>query len=172
MEFPPPWSVFQAEEFELAAARDPRELGVELMAQLRPSGRIIDHMRLVLGGTTLLEVRIPFKLLIGAAEMPDWTWVFTTWPAAVKIRRNMTTGAWADLRDLLASNDGRVELGDGQGVETKDVLDWLDSLGDKTANSASFRWAVTVGDDGRLELELQGLPCPASFISNKPSFRG
>ena len=172
MEFPPAWSVFQAEEFELAAARDPRELGVELMAQLRPSGRIIDHLRLVLGGSTLLEVKIPFSQLIGAPEVPDWIWVFTTWPASVKIWRNMTTGTWIDLRDLLAANDGRVELNGGQEVEAKTVLDWLDALADKTANSAAFRWAVSVGDDGRPELALQGLPCPATFISNKPSFRG
>lgn len=156
----------------MAAVRDPRGVGVELLAQLRQSGRIIDHMRLALGGAELLEVRVPFRQIISAAEVPDWVWIYTAWPASLKIRRNMTTSMWEDLREVLASNDGRVELEDGQGVETKVVLDWMDSLPDKGTNSAAFRWAVTVGDDGRPLLVLQCLPCPASTISNKPSFRG
>ena len=84
----------------------------------------------------------------------------------------MTTGGWFDLRELLASNDGRVELDEGGGVDTKEVLAWLDSLAEKGSNSATTRWGVSIGDDGRPVLNLQGLPCPASTITNKPSFRG
>ena len=48
----------------------------------------------------------------------------------------------------------------------------MDSNPDKTANSASVRWAVTVGDDGKLSLVLQALPSPAHVFAGKPIFKG
>jgi len=51
MEFPATeWIVLPDEEFELAAARDPGQLGVDLLVQARPNGRLLDHFRLVVGG--------------------------------------------------------------------------------------------------------------------------
>ncbi len=61
MDFPPPWDFFPAEEFELAAPRDPGYLGAELMAQCRDNGRINDHFRIALAGTKLVETYISLK---------------------------------------------------------------------------------------------------------------
>jgi hypothetical protein len=42
------------EEFASAAPRNPGELGVEVLAQIRPNGRILDHFRVTLGGSKFL----------------------------------------------------------------------------------------------------------------------
>jgi hypothetical protein len=56
MNFPPEEEVFGAEQFETAAPREAGELGLELMAQVRPNGRILDHFRVTLGGSKIIDV--------------------------------------------------------------------------------------------------------------------
>ena len=55
MEFPPEWLIFTNNDFDIAAPRDPGRCGVELRAQVRPNGQIMDHFQLAVGGTQLLE---------------------------------------------------------------------------------------------------------------------
>jgi hypothetical protein len=60
MEFPPKaWDVFPAEQFDTALPRDPGELGMELLVQMRDNGRIQDHFRIALSGTKLLKALLP-----------------------------------------------------------------------------------------------------------------
>jgi hypothetical protein len=59
MEFPvSEWFHFPAEEFETVGPRSNADLCAEIMAQARPNGRIMDHWRIALGGSTILETRI------------------------------------------------------------------------------------------------------------------
>ena len=68
MEFPPAhWAVFPAEDFETACPRLPGTLGVELMAQVRPNGRVMDHWRLAIGGSSNLTITLDLAYLIPAA---------------------------------------------------------------------------------------------------------
>ena len=53
----------------------------------------------------------------------------------------------------------------------KVVVEALSGLQDKSSNSASCRWAVCVGEAGKLELQLQFLPCPVNLLTGKPIFR-
>jgi len=174
MEFPvDDWVCFPMADFELAAARNPMECGVELMVQARPNGRILDHVRLVLGGDKLIDVTLKFKNLLSIPDVPDWELVYNLWPRDIKIKRNMVTSEWLDIRSLIHSNDARVQLSENQQpVDNVEVLGYMDGIADKLANSSSLRWAVMVGDDNRFKLYLQGLPGPASSFSGKPAFRG
>ena len=169
MEYPPDWDCFLLEDFELAAARNPMACGVELLLQVRPNGRILDHARLVLGGDKIIEARIRFDLLTVAQEVPEWILCYSIWPRAIKIRRNMASSTWIEVRDILAANDARVELPDGRPVDSKEVLEWIDKLPEK---GAAMRWSVAVGDDARMKLILQGMPAAASTFSGKPMYRG
>jgi len=170
MEFPPDWACFGLDEFELAAARNPMNCGVELLVQARPSGRLLDHFRLVLGGDQLIEAKIPFKTLVNLEEVPDWNLYYGVWPRAIKIRRNMTCSDWLEVRDLISSNDARVELNEGgTAVDSKDALQLLDGLNEK---GVALRWCVAVGDDRLMKLVLQALPASASSFNGKPVFRG
>ena len=83
----------------------------------------------------------------------------------------MTTSGWFDLLTLLAANDVGVLSETGENVANPTVVEALNSLPDKSSNSASFRWAVCVGEAGRLELQLQALPTPTTILTGKPIYR-
>jgi len=172
MEFPPEeWTILEAGDFETAVPRDPGILGVELMAQVRPSGRIVDHFRLVLGGSDILEYQFSAKELYIYQETPDIQLSFAVWPADIKIRRNMMTSCWIDAGELLQAND--IVGAGGTGADLTDNLkEFLAAQKDRHVSGAALRWAVGVGPDKRLELSLQALPGSAAVISSKPTLRG
>ena len=93
MEFPRDWNILPAEDFEIAVPRDPGEIGVELMAQIRTNGRILDHFRLALGGSNMLEAKVHLKNILPTAEPPDWTLKLASWARDIKLWRNMATTA-------------------------------------------------------------------------------
>ena len=173
MEFPPAsWDAFPGPEFKTTGPCDPGELGVELMVQARANGRLLDHFRITLGGSGLVSVKFSLSSVLLQKEVPDWNVVVAAWPRDIGIRRNMATGPWQDLKDLIRSNDARIETPEGIAVDSKLFLDYSDSIADKMANSASIRWAVCVGGDNRPCLALVALPAPASTFSGKPLFKG
>jgi len=172
MEFPPTdWAVFEAADFEVAQPRNPGDLGVELLAQVRPNGRVVDHWRLTMGGAKILEVTMPLSSIVPkAAEMPAVKLRFQKWPAEIYMRRNMTTTDWLDVLELLAANDVTVASETGEPVENQVVVEALNNIVDKGANSASLRWAIAISPANKLELQLQCLPVPTHRLS-RPIFK-
>ena len=83
----------------------------------------------------------------------------------------MTTSGWVELLTLLAANEVSVLSDTGANVLNPSVVEALSGLQDKSSNSASCRWAVCVGEDGKLELQLQFLPCLVNLLTGKPIFR-
>ncbi len=54
MEFSPEtYDVFEAEQFEMARARLARDAVIEVMLQMWPNGRYLDHYSIALDGTVL-----------------------------------------------------------------------------------------------------------------------
>jgi hypothetical protein len=54
MEFPPEtYDVFEADQFKTARARLTGDAVMEVMLQMRPNGRCLDHYRIALDGTVL-----------------------------------------------------------------------------------------------------------------------
>ena len=176
MEFPPTdWEVFPADDFELAVPRDPGALGMEIMAQARGNGRIQDHVRMALGGSSLVNKLIPISTVISKATLPAWKIKISTWPRDINIRRNMATSAWMDLRALVASGEVGVEDHEEQEVPNEAFVDMLDqgsSTGTREKAASALRWAVTVGEDHLLRLDLQSLPVSASSTSSRPLLKG
>ncbi len=175
MEYPPStWVVLAGEDFDLAVPRDPGFLGVELMAQVRANGRIQDHYRLAVGGSCLLENRLPVSTLFSKALPAQWRLRYARWPRDLAIRQNMATSAWQDVRELVATGEATVEGEDGADVANEEFFNQLDSTTSKQKEkvSAALRWAVAIGDDKRIVLLLQALPAAASTILGKPTLRG
>jgi hypothetical protein len=56
MEFPVDWTVLPKENFDLAVPRIEGLVTMELLTELRPSGRVLDAFRILVGGTKLLNV--------------------------------------------------------------------------------------------------------------------
>jgi hypothetical protein len=168
MEFPTNWATFPAEDFSSAEARAPGNLGMELMVQMRPNGRLLDHFRVVLGGTDLLEAVLPLNNLLPSPNLNGWKARYQFWPRDTAIRRNMTTSSWMDLIQLTRSRELRIEDEDGETVNTDDAVRIMEE-GNK---SAVIRLATTIGEDRRMTLELQSLPASLAVVNSKPIFRG
>ena len=74
---------------------------MELRAQVRPNGQIMDHFRLAVGGTQLLENSFVTGELYANQAILDMTLKWDVWPRDVKICRNMSTSEWFDLTELI-----------------------------------------------------------------------
>ena len=57
MDFPATWDIFPVADFTSASTRNEGELGMELLAQARPNGRVLDHHRVSLGGSRILDAQ-------------------------------------------------------------------------------------------------------------------
>ena len=102
----------------------------------------MDHWRITLGGTKILQAEIEIAAIIPAAlNLPRVKLSYQQWPRDIQIRCNMTSSAWMDIAGLLA------------------------------ANSASCRWAVCISESSKLELQLQCLPAPINLLTGKPIFK-
>ncbi len=97
---------------------------------------------------------------------------FQFWPRDIGIRRNLTTSGWQDVPNMVASNNATVHDADGAGVppgEFRRLLDeLLDELLDNGPETCAIRWAVAVGEDGLLKLQVQSLPANAASLNDKP----
>ena len=84
----------------------------------------------------------------------------------------MTSSAWMDIAGLLAANElTATNLETGEAVTNPELVEGLSNLPDKSANSASCRWAVCISESSKLELQLQCLPAPINLLTGKPIFK-
>lgn len=168
MNFPPEIEIFGLEDFATAGSRAGGGHSVELLAQARPNGRCLDHFRVTLGGSRILDVTVPMAQLINSPVAARWTMKFQTWPRDVEIRRNMTTEKWTDISTFLRANDAMVQDEDGEELPTVDVINEMARL----KKGAAFRFGVFIAEDYSLQLGLQGMPASADHLMAKPAFRG
>ena len=175
MEFPTTeWDIFESQEFNLAAPRGTGEAVLELMMQLRPNGRIQDHFRVALAGNKLMSAAIGFGVILPTKELHKVQIALDFWVKDIVIRRNMATSEWTDLYEGITQNQIRVEDRQGTAVSADDRAAILTILEESETytKSASLRYAVVVGPDSRMWLELQGLPGTAKMLNSKPAFTG
>jgi hypothetical protein len=153
------------EEFATAAPRNPGELGVEVLAQIRPNGRILDHFRVTLGGSKILDVDVKLAEVLAGDNFKTWRLRFQVWPKDLEIRRNMATTTWLDVHERVAANEAQVFEGENlmaHGVAARELQE----------AGLAYRFAVMVGADERLILQLQMMPASAASLMGRPAFRG
>ena len=162
MEFPADWTVLPKDNFDLAVPRIEGILTMELMAELRPSGRVLDAFRIA--ETSLYDI-LPLDTFKGWRFKADFR------PEDIVIRRNLTTSAWMDGPALVMRSEASLLDDSGSGIPAAEFLRYLADL-DESPDSFAFRWAATAGEDGRMKLQLQSLPASAVFITGKPLLKG
>jgi hypothetical protein len=156
-------------DFNITQAQLAGQHSVELLAQLRPSGRVLDACRVVLGGTEILRVEINLFDVVPNPTFADWKLRYQIWPRDIGIRRNLTTSAWIDLEALIAGRE--VDLVDPQGalIPHGEFLNLLSNS--EPPNTGACRWAVIISDNGELQLQLQSLPAASPVLNSKPALR-
>jgi hypothetical protein len=105
MEFPSNWVVYSLPDYDSAAPSVAGDFTVELFAQLRNTGRILDGFRFALDGTKALEAYIGLDKILPVPELKGLQAYFQCWPRDLKIRRNMLTSTWVSITDGISSND-------------------------------------------------------------------
>jgi hypothetical protein len=127
------------------------------------------HFRVGLSGSRILDARFALASLLSFPAAADWSCRMQTWPKDVDLRRNMMTTGWKDLATLIASKDVVITLAEtNKLVASKRVQQGIQESG----AGAAVRFAVTVGEDQTVNLQLQGLPAPANNLMGKPATRG
>jgi len=142
---------------------------VELLAQQRNNGRILDAARLVLGGSDVIQVDVDLYDVLAAPTFKGWRLRYQIWPRDISIRLNMATSAWRDLEAIVAGRDAEIMNADGAFIPQNEFLGLLGESGGPS--SAALRWQVISGDDGGIYLQLQALPGSAPVLNGKPALR-
>ena len=155
-------------DFTSANPHNVGELGVELLAQARPNGQVLDHFRVTVGGSRIIEAKFHLAKLHLTPVTSPWRMRFQRWPRDLEIRRNMTTTTWESVATLLASREAAIIDEEDQIVATETALEYLE----KEGKMASIRFAVVIGEDTKMQLLLQGLPASAEALMGKPALRG
>jgi hypothetical protein len=171
MEFPLDWNVSEAAEFDTAAPSSPGAVSVELFAQLRNTGRILDGFRFAIDGAAPLEVNADLYQLIPVDDCRSLRFFQQSWPRDIALRRNMVSSSWTSLTDVVSSNNADILDDSGAGISPAAFLRILGQLPSSGPVNASTRWAIVIGADGHLKLQLQALPLVASYLNNRATFR-
>ena len=171
MSYPPEWMVLPDEEFETALSTVTGALGVELMAQVRPSGKICDDFLLRLSGEKKVDVDFPLNILMPHDVFRKYRFKFQYWAKDINIRKNMMTSTWVDVPAMLGFRECEVVDDSGGSMDCATILSIMEELDEDGPTSAALRWAVVVGDDENLQLQLQGLPASAVELTGKPVLR-
>jgi len=95
-------------------------LTVELFAQVRSNGRILDNIRHVLGGSILLEGGFSFKKICRREDLAGWTANFTMRPRNITLRKGMLTSLWTDVSEMIAARNMDVMDNNGTSVSAAD----------------------------------------------------
>ena len=173
MEFPPEsYDVFDSDLFETARARLTGDAVMEVMLQMRPNGRCLDHYRIALDGT-VLETQVNATSVFRSPVLAKYRLTYQAWPRDLKIRRNMTTTAWVDSYLAIAANNILVSTEEkGEAVPPEEIKNAFNNIKEMGLKSGSTRYAVVAGPDGRMWLEHQALPGTAEALTSKPTFAG
>lgn len=157
----------------MAAPRGNGEVFAELMAQVRPNGRIIDHFRIGLGSSALLTQVVAFKTVSAYPALAPYRMQLQHWGRDIKLRRNMASSGWTDVYHRISTNDIIIKKLDVEDVVPGEVIrDLLAAIKDQPKNLGSYRHAIAVGPDQRMRLELQFLPATSASLMGKPTFSG
>ena len=175
MDFPPDWKVDDMEDFDVAVAtlaESDDSVAVELLAQLRPNGRVLDNFRFAVNSSQILDVELSFNNLLPAEPLRDYKLRYQYWARDIAIRRNLTTSGWIDVADLVAANNATVLDPTGAGIPNAEFQQILGELPDEGPEACSIRWAVVAGEDSLLKLQLQALPSDAASLNGRPITKG
>jgi hypothetical protein len=155
MSFPPDeWEWITSSQASMFTCQeDNRPLSMEVV--LKVAQGKADDFHIHLGGSEILECTFPAERLLGP-DFAGYTLHLDTWPRDIAIRANMSCGEWGDLEELVSSNSvGVTLLPSGEPDLEDSFLVKLCGVPGKKA-AASVRWAAAIGDDGSLNVTLQG----------------
>jgi hypothetical protein len=145
---------------------------LEVFAQLRNTGRILDNFRCVLGGSKHLEINASLMDMIPNECFRGWRYRTQKSPGEVVIRKNMFSPAWVETPTTLLFNEASVYNAAGQMVSNDVFMGMLEDLPESGPETVATRHCVVIGADRKPALQFQCLPTSAVVLSGKAAFKG
>ncbi len=94
---------------------------MEVMLQMRPNGRCLDHFRVALTGT-VLKTQVKATNIFRAPILAKYRLTFQAWPRDLRIRRNMTSTEWTDVYTAISANEVHVSTEEsGENVPAEEI---------------------------------------------------
>jgi hypothetical protein len=141
----------------------------DLLATVRPNGRIVDQVRYTLGGTDIIESQFQLEEIFASEDFRGWTIHLQRWPRDIVLRKGLLSGNWTDISAMVSARDAAVFDDGGAGIAAAEFLRKTKASEDDV--SGSVRWAVVLDDSAKLAVMLQGLPATAGLLNGKPSLK-
>jgi hypothetical protein len=156
MEFPPAeYDVFDAREFENARARGAGDYVMEVMLQMRPNGRCLDHFRVALTGT-VLETQVKATNVFRAPILAKYRLTFQAWPRDLRIRRNMTSTEWTDVYTAISANEVFVSMEEtGESAPTEEIKAVFEGIKESFNKSAATTLQIWVSSVSNIRLHIE-----------------
>jgi hypothetical protein len=173
MDFPSEnWVFNDWEDFDTASANVVGDFTLEVFAQLRNTGRILDNFRCVLGGSRHLEIDASLMDMIPNECFRGWRYKTQKSPGEVVIRKNMFSSAWVETPTTLLFNEASIYNAAGQVVSNDVFMGMLEDLPESGPETVATRYCVVIGADRKPALQFQCLPTSAVVLSGKATFKG
>ena len=173
MDFPSDeWVYNDIDDFDTAPTTVKGDYTLEIYAQLRPTGRILDNFRAVLGGTRYLEINASLMDMIPSSRFKGWHYRTQRYPGEVVIRKNMLSSAWIDTPATLLFNEASIYNADNEVVANDTFMQILEELPESGPETVATRYCIVIGADRRPALQFQCLPASAVVLSGKAAFKG
>jgi hypothetical protein len=107
------------------------------------------------------------RRILPVAELQGMQALVQCLPRNIKSRRNMLLSAWVSIIEGITSNE--MDILDESGSSS--IMRILECLPSDGPTNASTRWAIVIGADCFLKLQLQGLPLFASVLNNRSTLK-
>jgi hypothetical protein len=113
----------------------------KVFATVRNNGRLLDDMKIVIGGTGIFEANFKVKKLITDDVIESWSVNIQRWARDIVIRDGLLSSLWADLSTIMSARDATIHDSHRAGIPAAEFLRLLDEAEDGDAQAA-LRWAV------------------------------
>jgi hypothetical protein len=133
-------------------------LWAALLVQVSPDGRVEDHYRLRVNGSTLLRASAAAPELIATEELASYVFHVEKRPVELEFRQNMCCTKWEDLEQLVAAGHVQAATHDLEDADDMFREDWATAKAADSTLGASLHWAVQAHPVYSFKLALQAMP--------------
>jgi hypothetical protein len=105
----------------------------KVFATVRNNERILDDMKIVIGGTGIFESNFKVKKLITDDVIESWSVNIQRWARDIVIRDGLLSSLWADLSTIMSARDATIHDSHGAGIPATEFFRLLDEAEDRDA---------------------------------------
>jgi hypothetical protein len=100
----------------------------KVFATVRNNGRLLDDMKIVIGGTGIFEANFKVKKLITDDVIESWSVNIQRWASDIVIRDGLLSSLWADLSTIMSARDATIHDSHRAGIPAAEFLRLLDEV--------------------------------------------